>query len=107
MKGTNLGEFEELVLLIIGLLGRDAYGAAVIQELELKTGRSTSVGAVHSALNRLLDKGFLKSEYGATSESRRGRRKVYYKLTPAGERALIQTRELRNRLFELIPKFSS
>ncbi|MEM6523693.1 MAG: PadR family transcriptional regulator [Bacteroidota bacterium] len=107
MKGTNLGEFEELVLLIVGLLDDDAYGAAIIQELEAKTARSTSVGAVHSGLNRLLDKGFIKSEYGASTESRRGRRKIYYKLTPAGESVLIKTRELRNSLFNLIPKFSS
>ncbi|MEO1096964.1 MAG: helix-turn-helix transcriptional regulator [Bacteroidota bacterium] len=107
MKGTNLGEFEELALLIVGVLADDAYGAAVIQELELRTGRNPSVGAVHSALNRLIDKGFIKSEYGAASEVRRGRRKVFYKLTPAGETALIRTRELRNRLFDLIPKLSS
>lgn len=106
MKGTNLGEFEELVLLIVGVLGDDAYGAAIIQEIEVRTKRNPSVGAVHSALNRLIEKGFLKSEYGSSTESRRGRRKIYYKLTPAGESALIQTRELRNNLFDLIPKFS-
>lgn len=106
MKGTNLGEFEELVLLIIGVLNENAYGAAIMQEIETQTERRPSVGAVHSSLNRLIDKGFIKSHYGESTEVRRGRRKVFYTLTAAGQSALVKTRELRNSLFSLIPNIS-
>lgn len=107
MKGTNLGEFEELILLIIGVLNENAYGAAIMQEIDTQTGRSPSVGAVHSSLNRLMEKGFINSKYGESTEKRRGRRKVYYSLTSAGESALIKTREMRNSLFSLIPNLPS
>ncbi len=106
MKGTNLGEFEELVLLIIGVLQDNAYGAAIMQEVENQTGRNPSVGAVHSSLNRLMEKGFIKSHYGESTKARRGRRKVFYMLTAAGRSALVKTRELRNSLFSLIPNIS-
>ena len=52
MKGTNLGEFEELVLLTVGILGKDAYGISIKDELRKRTGRKPSIGALHSALNR-------------------------------------------------------
>ncbi|MEQ8927183.1 MAG: helix-turn-helix transcriptional regulator [Fulvivirga sp.] len=107
MKGTNLGEFEELILLVIGVLDTEAYGAAIITHLEEQTGRKPSVGAVHSSLNRLLEKGYLKSRTGESSASRRGRRKIYYDLTASGQDALIRTRELRNNLFSLIPNIST
>ena len=75
MKGTHLGEFEELVLLTIGVLKDDAYGIAITLDIKSRTGRTPSIGALHSALSRLEKKGFLNSHMeGATSE-RRGRRK--------------------------------
>ena len=106
MKGTNLGEFEEIVLLVIGMLSQDAYGAAIITTIEEKTDRKPSVGAVHSSLNRLVEKGFITSRSGEATATRRGRRKVYYDITAAGEQALIYTRELRNSLFSMIPNIS-
>ncbi|MEO1053705.1 MAG: PadR family transcriptional regulator [Bacteroidota bacterium] len=107
MKGTHLGEFEELVLLIVGVLNENAYGAAIIAEIETQTDRAPSVGAVHSALNRLEQKGFINTRPGEITESRRGRRKIYYDLTVAGRAALTKTRNLRNSLFDLIPKLST
>ncbi|QSE98013.1 PadR family transcriptional regulator [Fulvivirga lutea] len=107
MKGTNLGEFEELILLVIGVLDTNAYGAAIISQLEEQTDRKPSVGAVHSSLNRLVEKGYLKSRTGESTASRRGRRKIYYDLTAAGQNALIKTREMRNYLFSLIPNISA
>ena len=77
-----------------------------MEELHHQTGRNPSVGAVHSSLNRLMEKGFIRSKYGESTEKRRGRRKVYYSLTAAGESALIKTREMRNGLFSLIPSLS-
>ena len=58
MKGTYLGEFEELVLLVVGMLFDDAYGVAIVDELENQTGRSVMISSVHKALVRLEDKGY-------------------------------------------------
>ncbi len=105
MKGTYLGEFEEIVLLTIGVLQEDAYGVAIKLEIEQRTNRTPSIGALHSALNRLEEKGFIKSKEGGATKSRGGRRKRFYTITSAGESTLIKANELRNELFKLIPNF--
>ncbi|MBO3699120.1 PadR family transcriptional regulator [Roseivirga sp. E12] len=105
MKGTYLGEFEEIVLLTIGVLQEDAYGVAIKLEIEQRTNRTPSIGALHSALSRLEDKGFIKSREGGATKSRGGRRKRFYTITAAGESTLIKANELRNELFKLIPNF--
>ena len=65
MKETRLGEFEEVILLLVGILGEDeAYAFKIADEFESQTGRSVSIGAVHSTLSRLEEKGFLNSEMG-------------------------------------------
>ena len=98
MKGTYLGEFEELVLLAVGILLDDAYGLALVDELEKQTGRSAMISSVHKALVRLEDKGYLKSRMGGATEVRGGRDKRLYTLTQAGIKVLNQSRELRNSL---------
>ena len=91
----KIGAFEELVLLAVGSLGEEAYGVAVKELLKEKTGKDPSIGALHSALYRLEDKGCLKSfEGGATSE-RGGRRKKYYSLTSTGKQSIIEVNKLR------------
>ena len=62
MKGTHLGEFEELVLLAVGALADDAYGVAIKEFITKKANRKPSIGALHSALSRLEDKAFLKAK---------------------------------------------
>ena len=74
MKETKLGEFEEVILLLVGILGEQAYSYRVAEEFESQTGRDISIGAVHSTLNRLEDKGFLESEMGPATAERGGRR---------------------------------
>lgn len=106
MKGTNLGEFEELVLLTVGILQDDAYGVAVKDELEKRTGRIPSIGALHSALTRLEEKGYLRSTYEDATEERRGRRKRFYELTPAGLAVTKQAYEMRAEMIRLIPNIS-
>lgn len=106
MKGTYLGEFEEIVLLTIGVLQGDAYGVAIKLEIEKRTERKPSIGALHSALSRLEDKGFIESREGGATKSRGGRRKRYYTITAAGKRTLVKANELRNELFNLIPNLS-
>lgn len=106
MKGTNLGEFEELVLLAVGILQSEAYGIAIKDELEARTGRTPSIGALHSALTRLEQKGFLRSVHESATEERRGRRKRFYSLTASGLEATRQAYELRTEMIRLIPNIS-
>ncbi len=104
MKGTYLGEFEEVVLLTVGVLYNDAYGVAITEELERQSGRSVSISAVHSALSRLQEKGLVSSRMGGATAERGGRRKRLFTVSVAGSRALQDIRELRNNLWNLIPK---
>jgi PadR family transcriptional regulator PadR len=103
MKGTYLGEFEELVLLTIGMLQEEAYGVAIKMEIEARMNRKPSIGALHSALNRLQEKGFIESKEGGATQIRGGRRKRFYTITSYGKQALTHSNELRNQLFNLIP----
>lgn len=103
MKGTYLGEFEEVVLLAVAIRSGDAYGAAVVNEIEQQMGRSVNLGAVHSALNRLQEKGLVKSEMGGMTAERGGRRKRLYSATTLGRRALEEIRQVRNQMWQAIP----
>ena len=85
---TILGEFEQLVLLAVLRLGREAYGASVSLEIEAHSGRDVSVAAVHTTLDRLEHKGFTRSRLGDPTPQRGGKRKRHYEVTPAGVRAL-------------------
>ncbi|AYB34087.1 PadR family transcriptional regulator [Chryseolinea soli] len=103
MKGTNLGEFEELVLLTIATLVNDAYSVAICDELEKHAGRSAKLGVVHAVLNRLEDKGLVKSTLGEATSTRGGKRKRYYTVTNGGKAALIRAKEVRDQLWNRIP----
>jgi DNA-binding PadR family transcriptional regulator len=103
MKGTNLGEFEELVLLTIAALVNDAYSVAICDELEKNTGRSAKLGVVHAVLNRLEEKGLVKSKLGEATSTRGGKRKRFYLITNGGKAALIKSKELRDELWNKIP----
>ena len=106
MKGTYLGELEELVLLHVGILYPEAYGVAVMDEIEKQAGRSLNISAVHSVLTRLEEKGFLTSGMSNPTEERGGRRKRIFQLTASGKRALEESRELRNQLYSQIPRIA-
>ena len=99
MKGTYLGEFEELVLLTIGILGENAYGVAIKQELEQQSKRKISIGAVHASTNRLVEKGFLEAEFGEVTKERGGKRKKFYRVTLYGQKALKAAMELRQQMW--------
>jgi DNA-binding PadR family transcriptional regulator len=103
MKETRLGEFEEVILLLVGILGEDAYALRISQEFKEQTGRSASVGSVHSTLNRLSDKGFLKSHMSGATAERGGRRKRIYTITAVGQRTVEYARELRVSLWNQFP----
>ncbi|WP_436517639.1 PadR family transcriptional regulator [Ekhidna sp. To15] len=104
MKHTQLGEFEELVLLIVGSLHDNAYSISIKGELKEKTKRNPSIGALHSALNRLEKKGFIVSHEGGATSERGGRRKRFYQITAYGRKALDQSYELRSSLYHTLPK---
>jgi PadR family transcriptional regulator, regulatory protein PadR len=83
-----LGEFEQLVLLGVLQCGGDAYGVPIWKELETRTGRGVSVGAVYKTLERLEGKGYVASELGAPTAERGGRSKRHYRVTAVGLRLL-------------------
>lgn len=99
-----MGEFEEIVLLAVAIQSGDAYGAAVVSEIEQQMKRSVNLGAVHSALNRLQEKGLVSSEMGGVTPERGGRRKRLYSVTAYGKRALEEIRQVRNQMWDTIPK---
>lgn len=103
MRRTYLGEFEELVLLMIAILDGQAYGVTVSQEIEQHTGRVVTFGAVHNTLIRLEEKGFVHSELGGATTERGGRRKRLFKVTALGHRAIQDIQQLRNKLWQLMP----
>ena len=107
MKSTSLGEFEELVLLVVGALKEEAYGNMIKKEIAARTKRNPSIGALHSALYRLEDKGFLHTSLGGATNERGGRRKKFYRLTEAGVMAIQKAYELRNDLYLLIPQINT
>lgn len=102
-KGTHLGEFEELVLLIVCVLYGEAYGVAVQGAICEQTGRAVKISAVHSALHRLERKGYLTSWVGGATEERGGRRKRFFVITDAGKAALQGRRAMREQLWNLMP----
>lgn len=104
MKGTNIGELEELVLLVVGVLYKDAYAIAVMDEIENQTGRRLNISAVHTVLKRLEEKGLLKSGMGDPTSERGGRRKRIFSLTASGKKTLEEANEIRNHLFKKISK---
>lgn len=106
MKGTYLGEFEELVLLAVGVLYKRAYGVAILDEIVNQTGRTVNISAVHAALKRLDEKGYVKSTMGEPTQERGGRRKRLFTLTAAGKKALEEAHSLRTQMFKQIPRMA-
>ena len=106
MIETRLGDFEEVLLLIVGILGEDAYPFRIAEEFESQTGRASSIGAVHSTLDRLENKGFLKSEMGKATAERGGRRKRIFTITAIGKKVLRDSRDFKMSLWEQYPAFA-
>jgi PadR family transcriptional regulator, regulatory protein PadR len=100
----QLGEFEEIVMLTVGILYKEAYGVAIIDEIESRLNRKVSIGALQTVLRRLEGKGYLKSEFGEATNVRGGKRKRYFSLTSLGSRVLRESQEQRTELFKAIPR---
>ena len=104
MKKYQLGEFEELVILAVGILNNEAYSVSIKDELEARLARTVSMGALHTALKRMEDKGYLRSFAGEATEERAGRPKRYFEITALGKKALQYTKETRDAMWKAIPK---
>jgi len=104
MKKYQLGEFEEVVMLTVGILYDDAYGVSIKKEIEKRLSRKVSVGALQTALRRLEDKGYLRSREGEATQERAGRPKRYFQITAYGKKAVEHMRETREDLWRAIPK---
>ncbi|MEQ8363899.1 MAG: PadR family transcriptional regulator [Cyclobacteriaceae bacterium] len=104
MGKAYLGEFEELVLTIVGILQEDAYGNAIVAEIKDKADRKVNLSAVHVTLYRLEDKGYVKSNMGGATNERGGRRKRIFTITNAGLAILRSMKESRTELWKQIPQ---
>lgn len=104
MAKEYLGEFEELVLTMVGILQAEAYGNTIVAEIKQRVGREVNLSAVHVTLYRLEDKGLVKSGMGGATQTRGGRRKRIYQVTNAGLAMLRVMKESRIDLWKLIPQ---
>lgn len=104
MQKEYLGEFEELVLTMVGILQDDAYGNAIVNEIHDRVGRTVNLSAVHVTLYRLEDKGFVKSGMGGATNARGGRRKRIFTITNAGLAILRAKKEQQVELWKLVPQ---
>jgi len=95
-----LGRTEELVLLTIWRLQEEAYGVSILNELNDKTEKEWSLGAIYAPLHRLEQKGLVSTRLGEPGSKRGGRRTVLYSLTTGGKEALLDLREVQNSLWK-------
>jgi DNA-binding PadR family transcriptional regulator len=102
VKGDRVGEFEELTLLAICALDHPVYGVPVQEFIERMAGRDVMMGAVYAALDRLEEKGLVRSEFGESSAERGGKAKRLFDVTPAGMRTLKELRATRERIWRVI-----
>lgn len=106
MNQYHLGEFEEVVLLTVAILFNEAYGVAIIDEMEKRLNRKVSIGALQTVLRRLEDKGMLSSEFGEATKVRGGKRKRYFTVTPDGQEVLNNVKNQRIALWDAIPQIA-
>ena len=106
MKGSYLGEFQEIVLLAITVLDGKAYGVSIQREIYERINRRISRGALHSALNRLSEKGYLAYEFGGATSERGGRQKKYFTVTNLGKKALKEAAEIRKSFYGSAPNIA-
>lgn len=104
MQKEYLGEFEELVLTMVGILQEEAYGNAIVNEIRERIGREVNLSAVHVTLYRLEDKGYVKSGMGGATNARGGRRKRIFSVTNAGLAILRARKEQQIQLWKLVPQ---
>jgi PadR family transcriptional regulator PadR len=103
-KPNYLGEFELLVMLTVIRLAEGAYGVPISREIERQTGRDVAFGTVYATLERLQEKGFVRSNLGDATPQRGGRAKRYFRVTATGLRTVRETRQSLIRLWQGLPE---
>ena len=99
-KGDYLGEFEQLVILALLRLGKNAYGMTARRELQRIARRPVTLGAVYATLDRLEEKGLVSSWHADPAPGRGGHPRRYFQVEPAGELALAESREMMRRMWK-------
>ena len=94
-RGEFLGEFEQIVMLAVARLRGEAYGMAICREIQDRSGRTASLGAVYATLDRLTDKGAVH----VRREESGGRARWFFTLTPEGAAALEKARDMQDRMW--------
>jgi DNA-binding PadR family transcriptional regulator len=98
-RSGYLGELEQIVLLAVARLEREAYGMSIRREIEERTGRNVAIGAVYSTLERLQDKGHVRSVAPPEDAERDGRARRFFELTPSGVDALDIASQMQTRMW--------
>jgi DNA-binding PadR family transcriptional regulator len=107
MIETRLGDFEETLMLMVGILGEEeAYAFRISKAFEKRTGRAVSIGATHSTLDRLETKGFLRSSLKSSASDRGDRQKRIFTITALGKRVLRESMEFKVQLWKEYPAFA-
>ena len=105
MSGEDfLGSFEQLDMLAVVRPGDDAYGMTVRREVEERTDRAVSLGAVYATLDRLENKGYLKSKKRKAGAKRQGKAKRLFEVKPSGLAALRNTLDCVERMRKGLPE---
>ena len=102
-RGDYLGEFEQMVLLAVARLKGEAYGMAILEELQQRTGVEAAVASVYAALDRMGRRGYVRSEVGPSTPERGGRAKRFFHLEAEGAEALFRARSALDALWEGLP----
>lgn len=96
----SLGDFEQIVILAILRLGKNAYGVTIRSEIKSRTGRDSSPGALYTTLDRFEQKPFVTSRMRSPTPQRRGRPKRFYAVTRAGVKAVAESQKAYRSLME-------
>ncbi|MEL6672862.1 MAG: PadR family transcriptional regulator [Bacteroidota bacterium] len=104
MKAYSIGDFEELVLLTVAAQHDQAYGVSIHESLEEQLAKAVNISAIHVALKRMEEKGFVETRVGGITAQRGGRRKKFYVITALGKSVLDRKYEVRTSIYKRIPK---
>lgn len=103
MSKEYLGEFEELVLLMVAMMKDEAYGLGICDEIKKQAGRAVTIGAVHATVARLEKKGLVETLMGGATNERGGRRKRIIRITQSGKVSLTKSRDAKMKIWGMIP----
>ena len=98
-RSGYLGELEQIVMLAVARLEREAYGMSIRREIEERTGRTVAIGGVYSTLERLQEKGYVKTVAPPDDLHRDGRARRFFELTPRGIDALDVAAHMQTRMW--------